>query len=110
MTVLIEKEILGFNVSVGDTLGMQILDTLQDLFETTLDFTRAHAAALDRSVEIAARTVLHDFTPVLVLILDEIDGLDDVDVVERRGNTEFRSEFLDVFLLGLVFATFAELL
>ena len=84
MTVLVEKEILGFNVSVGDTLGMQILDTLQDLFETTLDFTRAHAAALDRSVEIAARTVLHDFTPVLVLILDEIDGLDDKSELAHR--------------------------
>lgn len=89
---------------------MEVLDTLKNLFETTLDLARAHAAASDGSVEITTRTVLHDLAPVLVLILDEVDGLDDVRVVEGRGDAEFSSEFLDILFLCLVLAAFAELL
>jgi hypothetical protein len=47
---------------------------------------------------------------MVVLILDEVDGLDDVGVMERRGDAELRGELLDVFALRLVLATLAELL
>lgn len=65
---------------------------------------------LDGGVEIATRTEFHDFTPVHSFILNEIDGLDDVGMVQGGGDAKLCGEFLDVFLFALVFATFAEFL
>lgn len=36
---------------------------------------------------------------MLILVLDEIDGLDDIDMVQGGRNTKLCGEFLDVFLL-----------
>jgi hypothetical protein len=47
---------------------------------------------------------------VVRLVLDEIDGLDDVLVVERRRDAELGRELLDIFLLRLVLTTLAEFL
>jgi hypothetical protein len=110
VAMLVEEQVLGFDVSVGHTLGMQVLDTLKNLFKATLDLARAHAATFDRSVEISARTVLHDLTPVLILVFDQIYGLDNVDVVQGGGDAELGSEFLDILFLCLVLAALAELL
>lgn len=82
MTLGVEEQILWLDVTVGDTLTVQIVNAEEDLLETTLDFARRHVALLDGSVEIPAGTELHDFAPVLLLVLDEVDGFDDVDVVE----------------------------
>ena len=84
---------------MGNTLAMKIRNASQDLLEAALDFAGRHAAAFDRRIEISARTELHDLAPVLVLVLDEVDGLDDVHVVQRRGYTELRRELLDILLL-----------
>jgi hypothetical protein len=34
----IEKQVLGLEITVGDTLLMQVLDAVQDLFEAAFDF------------------------------------------------------------------------
>lgn len=65
---------------------------------------------LDRGVEVAARTEFHDFAPVHAFVLNEIDGLDDVGMVQGGGDAKLCGQLLDVFLFALVFATFAEFL
>lgn len=89
---------------------MQVRDPCQDLFETTLHFARRHAPLLDRSIQIATRTELHDLAPLFVFVLDQIDSFNDVDVVQRRGNAEFGGKFLDVFFFGLIFASLPKFL
>lgn len=110
VALLVEKEVLGLEVSVGDALRVEVLDALEDLFEATLYLAGTHAAASDRRIEITTRTVLHDFAPVLILVLDKINSLDNVRVVEGGGNAEFGSEFLDILFFCLILAAFAELL
>ena len=61
---------------------MQVIDTIQDLLETAFDLARRHPTLLDRSVQISAWTKLHYFTPVLVLVLNEIHSLNDIDVMQ----------------------------
>lgn len=69
MATSIEKQVFRFNVSVGDTLLVEILNTVENLLEATFDFARGHTALLDGSVQVTARAVLHDFAPMLVLVL-----------------------------------------
>lgn len=47
---------------------------------------------------------------MLAFVLDEVDGLDDVDMMESGGYAELGCKLLDVFLLGLVLSPFSELL
>jgi hypothetical protein len=65
-----------------NTLGMEVRKALQNLPEATLDFARGHVPFLNRRVEIATWTELHDLTPVLIFVLHKIDGLDNVDVMQ----------------------------
>lgn len=46
----------------------------------------------------------------MVLILNQVHSLDDVGVMQRRRDAEFRSKLLDVILFAFVLATLAELL
>lgn len=74
------------------------------------DHMQKDAPSLDRGVEVAPGAEFHDFAPVQVLVLDEIDGLDDVGMVEGGGDAKLGGQFLDVFLFALVFAALAEFL
>lgn len=82
MTLVIEEYILRFEVAVGNTLRMEVGNSLQDLFEATLGFAWRHTPFFDCGVEVATGAEFHDLTPVLVLILNEIYGLNDVDMME----------------------------
>jgi len=46
---------------------------------------------------------------MLTLVLDEINGLDDVNMVQCRRNAKFGGEFLDVFLFRFILASFSKL-
>jgi len=81
LTLAIEEYILGLDIAVGNTLGVEVRNSQQYLPEATFDFTRSHASLLDRRIEIATRAEFHNFAPVLIFVLNKIDGLDDVDVV-----------------------------
>ena len=94
----VEKEILWFDVSMGDALTVEIGNARKHLLEGAFDFTGRHTTLLDRSIEISTRTKLHNLTPMLVLVLNEIHCLNNVDMVERGGNTKLCGEFLDVLL------------
>lgn len=91
MALGVEEQVLWLDITVGDALTVEIVDTAEDLLETTLDLARGHVALLDGGVEVSTGTELHDFAPVLLLVLDEVDCLDDVDVVEGGRYTELGS-------------------
>lgn len=110
MAVHVKEQILRFYVTMGHALSMEIGDTGKDLLEATLDFAGGHAAALDSRVQVAAGAELHNLAPMLVLVLDEVDGLDDVHVMQRRRYAELGRELLDVLLLRLVLSPLPELL
>ncbi len=82
MTSTIQEKVLWLDVTMGNTHTVQVLHTMQDLLEATFDLSDAHPALLDCSVEVSTRTVFHDLTPSLLLILHEIDGFDDVCVMQ----------------------------
>ena len=44
---------------------------------------KSYSPFLDGGVQITAWAELHDLTPVLVLVLDKVDGLDNVRVMQR---------------------------
>jgi hypothetical protein len=110
VTLCVKEQVLWLDVTVSDALAVQVCDAVQNLLEAAFDFRRRHAAFLDRGVEVAAGTKLHHFAPVLVFILNEVNGLDNVDVVQRRRYAELGGEFLDILLLCFVLSSFAELL
>lgn len=51
----------------------------------------------------------HDFTPVVLFVLNQIHGLDNVLMVQRRRDAELARQLLDILLLGLVLSPLAEL-
>jgi hypothetical protein len=106
----IEKKVFWFDVTVGDSLTVQIGNATQDLLETALDFVRRHPSFLDGSIEVATGTKFHNFAPFVVFILKKIDSLDDVDVVQSRGDAEFGSQLLDVFLFCFILPPLSKLL
>jgi hypothetical protein len=110
VTLVIEEYILRFEVAVSNTLRMEVGNSLQDLLEATLDFARRHTPFLDRGVEVTTGAEFHDLAPVLVLVLNEIYGLNDVDVMEGGRYTKFGGKFLHVFLFRLVLPSLSELL
>lgn len=64
-----------------NTLTMDIVDSTQDLLETAFNLTGTHATLFYRRIEITTGTKLHNLTPLLILILDEIHRFDDVDMM-----------------------------
>jgi hypothetical protein len=110
MALSIEEQVLRLDVAMGDALRMEVGDALEDLLERAFDLTGRHAALLDGGIEVASGTELHDLAPALLLVLHQVDGLDDVDMVKSRRDAELCSQLLDVLFLSLVLAALAELL
>lgn len=110
VTLGVEHDVFRFDVAVSDAHRVQVSDARKDLLKVRVDLGRRHVALLDRCVQVAARTVLHHFAPVLMFVLNEVDRLDNVFVVQRRRNTKLGRQLLDVFLLGLVLSALSEFL
>ena len=87
-SVRIDEQVLGFQIAMRDPDGMKVLDADDELLEVTVDFRLLHHAGLDGLVQVTVRTVFHDLTPVLVLILYQIDRLDDILVMQSRRNAK----------------------
>jgi len=56
-TLTIEQEVLGLDVTMGHTHGMQVGDTVHELLETTINLDTGHVALLDRVVQISSTAV-----------------------------------------------------
>ena len=66
---------------MSHTHGMQVCYSRHNLLEEAVDLFGGHVALLDSCVKVSARAVLHDLTPMLLLILDEVHRFDHIDVV-----------------------------
>ena len=110
VALAVKEQILGLDIAVCDTLAVKVGDATQNLLEATFDFHGRHPSFLDGGVQIPSGTKLHDLAPMQILVLHQVDGLHDVDVMERRRDTELGSELLDILLLCLVLPPFPELL
>lgn len=110
VAVSVEEEVLWLEIAMRDALRVEILDTHEKLLEATLALTRTHLTLFNRSVEVSTGAVLHDFAPVMCFVLYEIHRLDNINVVERRGDAKLGSQFLDILFLCLVLPTLAEFL
>jgi len=110
MTASVEVQILRFDIAMGNALRVKVCDASEELLEAALDLARAHLALLDGGVEIPTRTVLHHFAPMMLLVLDEVDRLDNVGMVQGRGDTKLGRELFDVFLFCLVLSPLSEFL
>lgn len=68
---------------MGNTLTVQVCNPIEDLLEAAFYLAGRHATLFDGCVQVASRTVLHNFTPTLLFVLHEIYCLDDINVVQR---------------------------
>lgn len=88
MTSAVKQKVLGLDIPMSDTHRVKVLDSLEDLLETALDLADAHVALLDGGVQVSTGAILHDFTPVMLLVLNEIDSLDDIGMVQGRRDAK----------------------
>jgi hypothetical protein len=88
VTSAVKQKVLGLDIPMSDTHRVKVLDSLEDLLETALDLADAHVALLDGGVQVSTGAILHDFTPVMLLVLNEIDSLDDVGMVQSRRDAK----------------------
>jgi hypothetical protein len=110
MTASVKVQILRFDIAMGNALRVKVCDASEELLEAALDLTRAHLALLDGGVEIPTGAVLHHFAPMMLLILDEVDRLDNVGMVQGRRDTKLGRELFDVFLFCFVLSPLSEFL
>lgn len=68
---------------MGHSLTVKICDAGQDLLKAALNLAGGHAAALDSRIQVATWAKLHHFTPMLILVLNEIHSLDNIDMMQR---------------------------
>ena len=74
---------------MGDALRMEVPNAHEDLLETTLDLRGGHASLADSVVQISAGTKLHHDAPSSLIVLHEIDGLDDIRLMQRTRDAKF---------------------
>ena len=110
VTARIKVEILWLYVPMSNTLAMEIRYAGDNLLEAALDLGRAHATFLDGSIQIASGTEFHYFTPIMILVLDEIHSFDDVRVVKRGRNAKLGRKLLNILLFGFILASLSEFL
>jgi hypothetical protein len=89
---------------------VEVAQASKELLEAALDLGGAHTTFPNGSIQVSTRAKLHDLAPGMVLILHEIDRLDDIEMMEGRGDAKLRSKLLDVFLFGFILSTLPELL
>lgn len=84
----VEEYVLRLDVTVGNALRVEVGDAGEHLYKAALDLCWGHGALLDGSIEIAAGTILHDLAPIVIFVLNEVDGLDDIGMVQGGGDAE----------------------
>lgn len=114
--------VVEFEVAMGETEGVEISNTVADLAKDTENLWAKHLGGHDDGEEVI-RSVLHDllelrwapgaqgdtYLVVVAMIADDVDGLDDIDVLEASANAKLGAHFLFVLALGLTCATGTEL-
>lgn len=87
---------------------MQVINAIHDLAEHAVNFWPRHLSGHDDAEEVIRR-IFHYLIEVTVVAYD-LNGFDDVGVLERRAHAKFRSDFLVVFTFRLALFSLSELL
>ena len=103
------EQVLELDVSVGDTVPVQVRDAAQQLLEEAQPVGLAEVAPLHEREELALGAVLHHVVPAAV-VGAEAHRVHDVRVVQAVRDAVLRLDLLDVIGLVLVLAALPELL
>ncbi len=106
----IEEQILRLDIPMSDTLPVQIRNASDNLLEAALDLGRTHTTLLDGSIQVTTRTELHDFTPVMIVVLNEVHSFHDINMMQSRRDAKFGSELLHIFLLSFILSSLSKFL
>ena len=106
----VEEQVLRLNVTMGDTLTVEVGNASQDLLEAALDLAWRHATTFNGRIQITAGAELHHLAPMLSLILDQIDSLHDVDMMQCGRYAELGGELLDILFLCFILSPLPKLL
>ena len=95
-----DDDVLGFYISVNDTIGVQLLDSRADLLHDVCSLEFGHGLTpLQLLVELSSRRKLKNQVD-MVLVIEESEHLDDVGVVQELLDLDFPCELVDNFLLS----------
>lgn len=99
-TEVVEYEVVELKVAVGDAHVVEIVEAGQELTPAACDLLARHHARHDDGKEVVGG-IFHDFVEDGAL-LDDIEGLNDIGVVQSGTNAEFGRHLFDVIFIGLV--------
>jgi hypothetical protein len=88
--------VVKFEVPVCESHFVEVLHAVTDLAKDAVDFWTTHFAGHDHREEVV-RSELHDLV-IVAMVVNDIDGLDDIRVLERRADTELCGDLLLVLL------------
>ena len=86
------NQVVELEVAVSKARGVQVGEAFEGLAPETLDLHLREATSLDKGKKVVG-SVLHDFKVRLVL-LDKVQGLDDVVVLKRGADAKHRCRCL----------------
>ena len=94
-----QQQVLGLEVAVGDAHLVHVLDPAHQLLEVAVGLDHVEPAGRQHQrVQIPAGAEFHDLAVVALGVLQQVEGVDDVGVPQRRGDAEFRRQALLVLL------------
>ncbi|KAI6775137.1 hypothetical protein HG530_001895 [Fusarium avenaceum] len=87
-----DEKVLKLDIAVGNPVGMQVVNTLNQLLEQThtilLSVIALEMALLHKTEKITFRAVFHNVIPT-PMVSAKAEGLDDIGVVQALRNAEF---------------------
>lgn len=94
-TVMSDDDVLELEITVGEARAVEVVGTCQDLHKGAIDLVCGHLPG-HHPIEEAVRCVLHDLEPGAIFI-EQVQGLDDVGVVESTADAELGGDLAVVF-------------
>lgn len=99
-TLITDNDVVELQVPMREAHTMQVGDTIEDLQEAASNLLPRHPASHDNGKEVKGR-ILHDFEPA-ALFLQDVQGLNDVAVVESGSNAELGRHLFVVLPFRLI--------
>ena len=103
------EQILEFDITMCDTVCMQIIDPFEQLLEQAQPIFQLQVPLLNQGKEFAVGAILHDHVPPRV-VGAQSEALHNIGVVQALGNGVFRLDLFVILVRRLVRAALAKLL
>lgn len=113
LAVLCDEQVLELDVTMGNAIGVQVVDALDELLEEAQAILKLglafQVALLHKAEQVALGAVFHDVVPPSV-ISAEANRLDNVWMMQALADAELRLDLLVIILLALPARLASELL